>query len=46
MDLGTGEFLITRDNVTSESTLGLYDPDYQARRVISKPRFPKRAEAK
>jgi ribose transport system substrate-binding protein len=41
MDLGTGEFLITKENVNAESTLGLYDPDYQARRVIEKPRLPK-----
>jgi ribose transport system substrate-binding protein len=46
MDLSTGEFLVTRENVTAEPTLGLFDPEYQAKRVIEKPRFPKRAGAK
>ncbi len=41
--LSTGEFLVTAGNVGSEATLGLYDPAAQARRVIDKPRFPKRA---
>lgn len=40
--LGTGEFLITRENVEAEQTRGLYDPAYQARRTIDAPRFPKR----
>lgn len=44
--LGTGEFLITRENVEAESTRGLYDPAYQARRLIDAPRFPKRGDAK
>lgn len=42
LELGTGEFLITRENVDAESTRGLYDPVYQARRAIDRPRFPKR----
>jgi ribose transport system substrate-binding protein len=32
MSESTKEYLITRDNLTSEFTLGLYDPDAQARR--------------
>ncbi len=42
MSLSTGEFVITRENVTADSTLGLFDEKYQARRTIDKPRFPKR----
>lgn len=41
-ELWTGEFLVTAENVNDERTLGLYDPATQARRVIDKPRFPKR----
>lgn len=44
MYLGTGEFVITRDNVSADGTLGLFDPAYQARRTIDKPRFPKRVQ--
>lgn len=44
MDLGTGEFVVTTANVGDEQTLGLFDPAVQARRVIDKPRFPKRAK--
>lgn len=33
MDEGTGEYLITKDNVTSAFTLGLYDPAAQANRT-------------
>jgi ribose transport system substrate-binding protein len=42
LSLSTGEFLITRDTVNADETLGLFNPDHQARRVIAKPRFPKR----
>jgi len=42
MDLGTGETVVTRENVDTETTLGLFDPAVQAKRVIEKPRFPKR----
>lgn len=42
LNLGTGETVVTRENVGAESTLGLFDPAAQARRVIDKPRFPKR----
>jgi ribose transport system substrate-binding protein len=43
LDLGTGETVVTRENVDDEKTLGLFDPAAQARRIIDKPRFPKRA---
>ncbi|MBN9517046.1 substrate-binding domain-containing protein [bacterium] len=42
MDLSTGEYVVTRENVESESIRGLFDPELQARRVIDVPRFPKR----
>lgn len=41
--LGTGEFLITRGNVDTEQTRGLFDPDTQAKRTIDKPTFPPRS---
>ena len=44
MSLSTGEFVITRENVAADSTLGLFDKEYQARRTIDKPRFPKRGQ--
>lgn len=44
LELSTGEFLITRDNVTADATLGLFDWEYQAKRVIDKPRFPRRVK--
>ncbi len=44
MYLGTGEFVVTRGSVNADFTLGLFDPAYQARRTIDKPRFPKRGE--
>jgi ribose transport system substrate-binding protein len=43
MELSTGEFLITRENVNDESTLGLFDPEAQQRRTINPPSFPKRS---
>ncbi|MBA4187442.1 MAG: sugar ABC transporter substrate-binding protein [Planctomycetaceae bacterium] len=45
MDIGTGETVVTRINMDDETTLALFDPVVQARRIIDKPRFPKR-EAK
>ncbi|WP_439628747.1 substrate-binding domain-containing protein [Gemmata sp.] len=42
LNLGTGETVVTRENVAAEATLGLFDPAAQARRVIDRPRFPKR----
>ncbi len=42
MDLSTGEYVVTRDNVESEAVRGLFDPELQARRVIDPPHFPKR----
>lgn len=41
-DQWTGEFLITKENVTALATIGLYDKDEQAKRTIDKPRFPMR----
>ena len=43
MELSTGEFLVTKENVTAESTLGLFDLEHQKKRVMDKPRFPRRA---
>jgi ribose transport system substrate-binding protein len=43
-ELWTGEFLVTAANVHDEQILGLFDPDAQSRRVIDKPRFPKRGK--
>ena len=40
--LSTGEFVITKENVDSEETLGLYDKDAQARRKIELPPLRKR----
>ncbi|HEX4592130.1 MAG TPA: substrate-binding domain-containing protein [Gemmataceae bacterium] len=40
--LSTGEFVITKDNVHSEKTLGLYDQSAQARRKIDLPPVRKR----
>jgi ribose transport system substrate-binding protein len=40
--LSTGEFVITKENVQSEQTLGLYDKDAQARRKIELPPLRKR----
>jgi ribose transport system substrate-binding protein len=40
--LSTGEFVITKENVLSEQTLGLYDPEVQARRKIELPPVRKR----
>jgi ribose transport system substrate-binding protein len=36
-NLSTGEYVITRENVRSEQTLGLYDQAAQARRTIALP---------
>jgi ribose transport system substrate-binding protein len=40
--LSTGEFVITKENVGTEETLGLYDKDAQARRTIRLPSLRKR----
>ena len=42
MDLSTGEYVVTRENVESEAVRGLFDPELQARRVMNPPRFPMR----
>jgi ribose transport system substrate-binding protein len=40
--LGTGEHVITRDNLDDASTEELYDPEFQQRRVIEAPRYTKK----
>jgi ribose transport system substrate-binding protein len=40
--LSTGEFVITKENVNTETTLGLYEKDAQARRKIELPLSRKR----
>ncbi len=40
--LSTGEFVITKDNVQSEQTLGLYEQEAQTRRTIALPPHRKR----
>jgi ribose transport system substrate-binding protein len=40
--LSTGEFVITKENVRTDKTLGLYDKDAQARRMIELPPLRKR----
>ena len=42
MDLSTGEYVVTRENVESTEIRGLFDPALQAKRVMNPPRFPKR----
>jgi ribose transport system substrate-binding protein len=42
MDLSTGEYVVTRENVDSEAIRGLFDPELQSRRVMNPPRFPPR----
>jgi ribose transport system substrate-binding protein len=39
MDLSTGEYLVTRENVDTEFVLGLYDPVAQARRTTGDLRY-------
>src|SRR5262249_53187733 len=41
-DLGTGEYLVTKDNVDAERTKQLFDPDAQAERTIKTPTFKKK----
>lgn len=36
---GTGEFVITRENIDDPATLELYDPKYQAKRQIQTPEY-------
>jgi ribose transport system substrate-binding protein len=45
MELSTGEFLVTGKNVNKKETLELFDPEFQNRRKIDPPRFPKRKGA-
>jgi ribose transport system substrate-binding protein len=44
MELSTGEYVVTAANVADEKTTGLFDPAVQSKRVIEKPRFPKRGK--
>jgi ribose transport system substrate-binding protein len=41
-DLSTDEYIVTRDNLDSEATRGLFDPEAQARRTIAKPDYKKK----
>ncbi len=41
MDLSTGEYVVTKDNLDAEKTRELFNPDLQARRTIEKPEFKK-----
>ncbi len=41
-DLGTGEVVVTRENVDSEEVRNRFDPDLQAKRTIDVPKFPKK----
>lgn len=41
-NLGTGEYVVTKDNLDSEATRELFDPDAQAKRTIQKPEFKKK----
>jgi ribose transport system substrate-binding protein len=45
MELSTGEYVVTRDNVDSEQIRGLFEPELQARRVMNPPRFLVRGAA-
>ena len=40
-DLGTGEYVVTKDNLDTEATRELFDPSLQARRTIKKPEWKK-----
>jgi ribose transport system substrate-binding protein len=40
-DQGTGEYVITRENVDAPNTRELFDPEYQARRKIETPTYPR-----
>lgn len=41
-NLGTGEHVITRENLKSQSTIELFDPQAQAERVIAAPKWPRK----
>ena len=42
LDQSTGEYLVTRENVRAVSTLEKFDPEYQRRRIMTPPQYPKR----
>jgi ribose transport system substrate-binding protein len=41
-DLGTGEYVVTKDNLDSAATRELFDPEAQARRTIKTPSLSKK----
>jgi len=41
-DLGTGEYVVTKDNLDSEATRELFDPETQSRRTIKTPQLNKK----
>jgi ribose transport system substrate-binding protein len=41
MDLSTGEYVVTKDNLDTEKTRELFVPELQAKRTIEKPAFTK-----
>ncbi|HEY7158093.1 MAG TPA: substrate-binding domain-containing protein [Gemmataceae bacterium] len=41
-DLGTGEYVVTKDNLDAEKTRGLFEPEMQAKRTIEKPDLKKK----
>jgi ribose transport system substrate-binding protein len=42
LDQSTGEYLVTKENVHAVGTLEKFDPEYQERRVMTPPTYPKR----
>ncbi len=40
-DLGTGEYVVTKDNLDAEATRELFEPELQAKRKIQTPEFTK-----
>jgi ribose transport system substrate-binding protein len=41
-DLGTGEYVVTKENLDAEATRELFSPEVQAKRTIKKPEFKKK----
>ena len=42
IDISTGEYLVTRDNLSARATQEKYDPAAQSQRVFDPPQFPRR----
>jgi ribose transport system substrate-binding protein len=38
--LGTGEYVVTKENLDSDAVRGLFDPEVQRQRVVKTPEFP------